>query len=81
MFKTITPIDNTVLLERNYDSSRIDLTINNSIKAQKDWSALSIKERVNSLQNFVKDFYLGIKLLTKNYQDKLDDLYLRLQEN
>jgi len=65
MFKTITPIDNTVLLERNYDSSRIDLTINNSIKAQKDWSALSIKERVNSLQNFVKDFLSRDKIINE----------------
>ena len=56
MFKTITPIDNTVYLERNYDSSRIDETISNSIKAQNEWSRINVKERVNLLQKFVQDF-------------------------
>ena len=56
MFKTITPIDNTILLERDYDSSKIEQTITNSIIAQKSWSKLEIKERVSLLENFVKEF-------------------------
>ena len=56
MQKTITPIDNTVYIERNYDTDKIDETINNSIKAQKIWADLDIKERVKLLSNFVEDF-------------------------
>ena len=44
MQKTITPIDNTLYLERNYDGARIEETINNSMKAQKVWADLDIKE-------------------------------------
>jgi len=46
MQKTITPIDNTVYVERDYNSDKIDQTINNSMKAQKDWANLNVKERV-----------------------------------
>jgi acyl-CoA reductase-like NAD-dependent aldehyde dehydrogenase len=56
MQKTITPIDNTVYIEREYHSSKIEQSIENSMKAQKDWANLSVSERVNLLKNFVKDF-------------------------
>ncbi len=56
MQKTITPIDNTVYVEREYHSNDIDHTIENSIKAQKVWANLNINERVKLLQNFIKDF-------------------------
>ena len=38
MQKTITPIDNTVYVEREYQSSKIEQTIDNSMKAQKEWA-------------------------------------------
>ncbi len=56
MQKTITPIDNTVYVEREYQSNKIEETIENSMKAQKDWASLSVSGRVKLLQNFVKDF-------------------------
>ena len=56
MQKTITPIDNTLYIERDFDSHRIEVTINNSVKSQKAWSDLDVKERVKLLSNFVKDF-------------------------
>jgi acyl-CoA reductase-like NAD-dependent aldehyde dehydrogenase len=56
MQKTITPIDNTVYVERNYHSSKIEQTIDNSMKAQKEWANLNVNERVKLLKNFVKDF-------------------------
>ena len=56
MQKTITPIDNTVYVEREYHSSKIDQTIDNSMKAQKEWANLNVVERVKLLKNFVKDF-------------------------
>ena len=56
MQKTITPIDNTVYVEREYHSDKIEQTIDNSMKAQKTWAELEVKERVRLLANFVKDF-------------------------
>ena len=56
MQKTITPIDNSLYIERNYDGGRIEETINNSMKAQKVWADLNVKERVRLLTNFVEDF-------------------------
>ena len=56
MQKTITPIDNTVYIEREYHSVKIEQTINNSMKAQKDWANLNVNERVKLLKNFVEDF-------------------------
>ena len=56
MQKTITPIDNTLYVEREYHSTKIEQTIDNSMKAQRDWANLNIKERVKLLKNFVEDF-------------------------
>ena len=56
MQKTITPIDNTVYVEREYHSKKIEETIESSMKAQKDWSNLAVSERVKVLNNFVNDF-------------------------
>ena len=56
MQKTITPIDNTVYVEREYHSNKIEETVESSMKAQKDWSNLAVSERVKLLNNFVNDF-------------------------
>ena len=56
MQKTITPIDNTVYVEREYHSAKIEQTIDNSMKAQKEWANLNVNERVKLLKNFVEDF-------------------------
>ena len=56
MFKTITPIDNTVLLERKFNDNAIEETIINATKAQKEWQNLAVKERVIILKKFVEDF-------------------------
>ena len=56
MQKTITPIDNTIYIEREYHSDKIEQTIDNSIKAQREWANLNVNERVKLLKNFVDDF-------------------------
>jgi acyl-CoA reductase-like NAD-dependent aldehyde dehydrogenase len=56
MQKTITPIDNTVYIEREYHSDKIEQTIDSSIKAQREWANLDVNERVKLLKNFVDDF-------------------------
>ena len=56
MQKTITPIDNTLYIERNYDGAKIEGTIIGSEKAQNVWADLDVKERVKLLTSFVEDF-------------------------
>ena len=56
MQKTITPIDNTIYVEREYHSTKIEKTIDNSTKAQNEWAYLNVNERVKLLNNFVEDF-------------------------
>ena len=56
MLKTITPVDNTIYVEREYQSEKIEQTLDNSMKAQKDWANLHVNERVKLLENFVDDF-------------------------
>ena len=63
MFETITPVNNTIYLKRNYDNDKIEKTIENSILAQKEWSELKIIERVKILQNFVSDFLSREKII------------------
>ena len=55
-FETISPINNSVYVERSYTNDRIDNTIEKSCIAQLDWANLNIKERVELLKNFVDDF-------------------------
>ena len=45
MQKTITPIDNTIYIEREYHSDKIETTINNSTKAQISWYNLSMSKK------------------------------------
>ncbi len=57
MLKTITPIDNTVYVERNYASSQeIENTLNISKKTLLDWQNTSINERKKILTKFVDSF-------------------------
>ena len=56
MQTTITPVDNSVYIERQYDTHKIEDTIQGALKAQKEWSNLSVQERVKLLKNFVEDF-------------------------
>ena len=65
MQKTITPIDNTVYVEREYHSDKIEQTIGNSINAQKTWAELDVKDRVKLLANFVEDFLSKHELISE----------------
>ena len=53
MIQTITPIDNTIYIERNYNSKIIEDTLSNSVIAQNEWAKLPVNERVILLNNFV----------------------------
>ena len=63
-FKTITPVDSSIYIQRNYDTEKIDRTIANSIVAQFEWSKLQTSERIKSLKNFINDFLSREKEIT-----------------
>ncbi len=65
MQKTISPIDNKVYIEREYDSHKIEETLNNSAKAQISWGQISVKERVELLGKFVEDFLSKKEIITE----------------
>ena len=56
MIQTITPIDNTVYVERDYSSKIIEETISGSLAAQREWVSLKVQERVELLKKFVTDY-------------------------
>ena len=46
MLKTITPIDNSILVERKYATdSEIDIALQNAYQARKKWKETSLSER------------------------------------
>ena len=56
MQKTITPINNTLYLERPHiTSSEIDEKIENSLKAFKQWNKTSIQERIEVINKFINN--------------------------
>ena len=57
MLKTITPIDNTIFVERDYASSdNVENTINLSKKSFKQWRKTSLSERKKIISLFVDSF-------------------------
>ena len=57
MLKTITPIDNSIYVERNYaKSNEIENTLNISKKILPDWRSKSINERKKILSKFIDSF-------------------------
>ena len=64
-FETISPINNSVYIERNYNKDKINETINNSIIAQNEWSNIEISQRIKALTNFVNDFLSREKEITE----------------
>ena len=48
MIKTVTPIDNSILVERNFASnSEVENVLESSLIARKDWSNTSLANEVN----------------------------------
>ena len=57
MFETITPIDNSVLLKRDYATEEdIETSLSNSFSVRKHWKNVSLEERKKSVLNFEKYF-------------------------
>ena len=57
MLKTITPIDNSILVERKYATdAEIDTALQNAYEARTKWKETSLGERKEVVRNFVKSF-------------------------
>ena len=57
MLKTITPIDNSILVERNYSSNNeIETTLENAKTALRLWKNTPLKIRKEAVSNFVEYF-------------------------
>ncbi len=53
-FKTITPIDNSVYFEEDYNSIKdVDETLKMAVKAQKEWQNTEISKRKEYVQKFI----------------------------
>jgi len=54
MQKTITPINNSLYLERPYlENSEIDKTIDTSVRAFKEWRQTTVQERIQVVNKFI----------------------------
>ena len=57
MFETITPIDNSVLVKREYATEEdIEKSLSNSYAVREHWKNISLDERKKSVLNFVEIF-------------------------
>ena len=57
MLQTITPIDNSIYVERNYATdTEIEKVLQSSFIAQKNWLQIPLGERKKYILNFVDNF-------------------------
>ncbi|HEX2580343.1 MAG TPA: aldehyde dehydrogenase family protein, partial [Dongiaceae bacterium] len=57
MQKTVTPIDNTVYVERPYNNAReVQETLTRAVRAQAEWRHVPVAERQRRLNAFVDKF-------------------------
>ncbi len=57
MLKTVTPIDNSILVEREYATeAEINIVLQNAYESRKKWKETSLSERKEVVRNFVKCF-------------------------
>ncbi len=67
MLKTVTPIDNSILVERKYASEvEIDTALQNSYEAREQWKETSLSKRKEVVRNFVKSFLSNSTEINKN---------------
>ena len=60
MFETITPIDNSTLVKRNYASdTEIEKVLSNSFRIKNSWKSFPLQERKKLVLNFVENFLLN----------------------
>ncbi len=74
MLKTVTPIDNSILVERNFATdSEIDTVLQNAYEARNKWKETSLNERKEVIINFVKSFLSNNEEIVKNLCKQIED--------
>ncbi len=67
MLKTVTPIDNSILVERNFATeSEIETVLQNAYDVRKEWRETSLRERKEIISNFVKSFLSNDEEIIEN---------------
>ena len=67
MIKTITPIDNSLLVERKFaNENEIEVALENSLNARNVWREESLDTRIKYLKNFVKLFLSNQNEITQS---------------
>ncbi len=67
MLKTVTPIDNTILVERKYATDgEIETVLQNAYEARKTWKDTSLNTRKEIVSNFVKSFLSNDEEIIEN---------------
>ena len=67
MLKTVTPIDNSILVERKYATeAEINTALQNAYEARKKWKETSLSERKEVVRNFVKYFLSNNSEIVEN---------------
>ena len=80
MLKTISPIDNSIYVERPYaSSSEIENVLKQSHQSKIVWKNTSLVERKELVSRFVDSFLSNNKEIKKSYADKWEDQYLNVQ--
>ena len=68
MLKTVTPIDNTIYVEREFASTKtINETLDKSKKALIEWKSTSLETRKKILISFVENFLKNTRILVFIY--------------
>ena len=72
MIKTITPIDNSLLVERKFaNENEIDVALQNTLNARRAWREESLDTRIKYLKNFVKFFLSNQNEITKSLYNEI----------
>ena len=67
MIKTITPIDNSLLVERKFaNENEIEVALENSLNARNVWREESLDTRIKYLKSFVKFFLSNQNEITQS---------------
>ena len=67
MIKTITPIDNSLLVERKFaNENEIEFALENTLNARNAWKDESLDTRIKHLKNFVKFFLSNQNEITQS---------------
>ena len=79
MLKTITPIDNSILVEGYSSNNEIETTLENAKTALRLWKNTPLKIRKEAVSNFV-EYFLSNNEIVEMLCKQIEDLLLNVLE-